>query len=210
MGDILARAQASCKDSSIRAQYDRWTQRPLEGKKDSCLDKASSCKGRGYCLLQAGATIGREPYRMGKNLFIVFEKLFQFTRSFFEALFKEDGVTWKNVGTRGKQLLSAFVALFMRPITFALDLFKLLAGAIVNPKAAIKIEHQQSETKGEEELDLDPENNEKGDDDKLVEGEGEPKESEITEPKANVDQSQADPANTNANPSDSDSDEGDN
>jgi len=156
MSDISVRVQSSISDSLFKGQVNRWSSRPLETD-NSELAKFSSFKGRGYALLNILHTLVREPYRVFKNFLIIAERVYKFVRTFFESLFKEANVSWNDTGKRGKELLSSIGALFVRPLTFILDLLKLGAGVIV-PAAAIKANKTDEETEQEELEEFNEEN----------------------------------------------------
>lgn len=151
MGDIHVAAKpaelnlnmSDCKtlglglaDCSLKGQVDRWGSRPLVATNQD-LSKFGSLKGRGICLLQVGYTLVREVYRGFKNVLVIFERTFNLIRKFFECLFQENNSSWGDLGERCKQLLGATAALFVRPLTFALDILKLSTGVLV-PSAAIR------------------------------------------------------------------------
>lgn len=149
MSDISVAAKCSVEDSLLKSQVIRWGSRPLvTDNKD--LAKFTSFKGRGYALLEIGLSIVREPYRAFKNLLIIAERIYNLVRSFFEALFREPQTTWRQTGRRAKELLSSIVALFVRPLTFVLDILRLGAGLFA-PAAAIKV----NKTEGDDDHDND-------------------------------------------------------
>lgn len=150
--NIFLTAYPSVADSLIKGQLHRWKTRPIESK-DNDLGKFTSFKGRGYVLLELGHTIIREPYRAFKNFLLIAERVYNFVRSFFESLFREPQTTWKETGERGKELLSCVAALFMRPLTFVIDLFK-LAGGLFVPAAAIKTEKEEDPEEDDKDLSI--------------------------------------------------------
>lgn len=122
-------------DASFRSQVNRWGKKPLETLYPKYL-KFSSMTGRAYCAKELFFTPGRELYRAGKNLLLIIEKLFNFSREFFQTLFKESGYSWNDLGKNVKDILSATLALPARILTVILDVAKLSAGILV-PRAAI-------------------------------------------------------------------------
>lgn len=127
--------RAELGDASFRSQVNRWGSKPLETLYPKYL-KFSSFAGRAYCAKELFFTPGREVYRAFKNILLIAEKSFTFIREFFQALFKENGYTWGDVGKVGKDILSASLALPSRLLTLGLDVSKLCVGILV-PRAAI-------------------------------------------------------------------------
>ncbi|MEC7840131.1 MAG: hypothetical protein VX777_08850 [Chlamydiota bacterium] len=133
---VFITAKSTEQDCSWKGQVDRWGHRPLITANKE-LASMGSFTGRGYCALEFCHTIVREPYRGFKNVLLVWEKIYQFVRNFFETLFSEDGTSWKALSADGKELAGRVLAIFARVLTYMLDLVKLATGILV-PAAAIR------------------------------------------------------------------------
>jgi hypothetical protein len=130
----IVAAKDTWDDCRMDAQLERMSSRPLIAL-DPNISNFGSFYGRGICVLQFGATIFREPYRMGKNIFVIIEKIFCYVRSFFECLCAEH--EWNFFGDLTIDLLSSVVALPARLLTWTLDLLRLFAGIFL-PVAAFQ------------------------------------------------------------------------
>jgi len=137
MSNVHITALPTIQDCSLKGQVNRWNQRPLRSINKE-LNDFSSFKGRGYCVKEFAHTLVREPYRQFKNVMLIWEKIYQFVRNFFETVFREDNHSWKQLGTEGKELLGRIASALVRPLTYLLDLVKLAAGVFV-PAAAIYV-----------------------------------------------------------------------
>lgn len=121
-------------ESFLNIQLGRIVSRPLV----TSIPKRrnfSSWKGRFVCAIKLGQTLFREPFRFIKNIvvvailsMVVFLNLLNFPFSKISREAFVDGVVAD---------LSSLGGLFVRPFVFALDLIKLSAGALIDPKFAI-------------------------------------------------------------------------
>jgi hypothetical protein len=118
-----------------KCQFERIFYPPLETDNVPNDQSFFSWKGRGVCLLHLAKTIIREPFRLVKHVFVIIDHLAQLILNLLNFAFSEEAR--ENFLRKLHLNLSYIVHLAIRPIAFAIDLLKLLGGAVIHPALAI-------------------------------------------------------------------------
>ncbi|MCB1112456.1 MAG: hypothetical protein H7A37_05220 [Chlamydiales bacterium] len=127
-------------DYQLGTQFERFLSKPLHpiDSENANLGECGSIKGRGACAVRAFTCGFEELGNAFKNVLFVAEKFFETLRKTFECLTGQ-GEDWNHCITPIKATASAVGALLVRPFALVTDELKYLTGAVIIPKAAIKI-----------------------------------------------------------------------